>query len=152
MPSKPIGTASTTRLRKAECDQACGNVARQSRAALLRGLLSCPCGGFMVPTALEDVMALDAAGVLPPGVLDVHAEYVAWQTELASIAHGRAGDVHKRGSDRSTRKSADARMTDDELALQRVLRTRRVEARSCQLAALKAHGYGADTTNDEIPF
>src|SRR4051812_41113968 len=114
----PVGTASTTRLRKVECDHGCGMIARVSRSAMLRGLMACPCGGSMVPAALEDAMALHAAGLLSADQLAVHGEYMEWQRQLSSIAHGQASHG-LRG--RTVRPA-------EELAHQRLMADRRAEA------------------------
>jgi hypothetical protein len=61
LPSSPAsavrpmhGTPKTTRLRRLDCADGCGYTIRLSRRWMDAGLPSCPCGGLLVPAAIED--------------------------------------------------------------------------------------------------
>jgi hypothetical protein len=146
------GTVKTTRLRKCEC-AGCGYVARISRTWLSRGLPGCPCGGRLVPTDLDDVLAAADAGHVTDAELGRHDEYVTYLRELHSIEHGRAGKGAKWGTLAQTQaKTKDGRMSDAELALARVRAARDLAAHDARHAALKAHAFGGPKTEDPIPF
>jgi len=141
------GTVKTTRLRKVQCE--CGNVARQSRAALSRGLLTCPCGSRLVPTDLDDVLTALEAGHVTSADLAEHAEYVTFERARASAAAGQAsrsakwGPVSPDGSDWQS---------PDEIALRKVRVARDLLAHEARHAALRAHAFGGPVVPDEIPF
>lgn len=148
--AKHRATATTQRMRKLECDRdGCPNIAYQSRAAIARGLMSCPCGGTLIPATLED-----AALVLPPEELAQHPEAIAYEQQRVSIEHGRAPAAHDFGEELRLRhaKSRDARLTVEELAAQRIAAERRERARAARLNALAAHVAPVAAVPDPIPF
>lgn len=142
------GTVKTTRLRKCEC-AGCGYVARVSRTWLQRGLLGCPCGGQLVPTDLDDVLAALDAGHVDATGLGEHAEYVTYTRAAASAARGQAGRSAKWGA-----VSADGTpwQTPEEIALVKVRAIRDLAAHESRHAALRAHAFGGATTPDDMPF
>lgn len=54
MTPRKVGTPATQRNRRLECDAGCGRVAYQSRLWIAQGVMGCPCGGRMMPSAAED--------------------------------------------------------------------------------------------------
>lgn len=143
MPASTIrGTAATTRLRKLECADGCGYIARVSRATMLRGLPGCPCGGTLEPATLEDALAAHAAGVLTDAQLEQHGEYGQWQAELSSVLHGQAGHAQR----------GHRLAQPEQVAMARIYADRQHVARAAQLKALRDHGYQPVTPTDPMPF
>jgi hypothetical protein len=84
------------------------------------------------------------------GALCIHdaAALVQYETELARIGRGRTG-AHKWGEDlrRETAKTREGRLSDHELAAERVERDRRERALAARLGALRA-----DVQTEPMPF
>ena len=149
MPAKrPAGTAATTRLRKLECEQACGAIMRCSRTVMLRGAFTCCCGAQLVPAALEDAHALHAAGILSDRQMDAHPEFELYTAKIASVVHGqgRKGGLH--APNHRNWKPAEAQ------ALDLVLATRAQLAGSSRRNALDTYrpNQPVAPAADPIPF
>ncbi len=145
--SKSRGTAATTRLRKLECDAGCGYIVRVSRAAMLRGLPSCYCGGQLAPDTLEDALACVEAGVMPAGALEDHGEHAQYMRELSSITRGQASHVQRGAQSRGTL------AVPEQLAHQRVVKERHARADRLRIDALKLHNPRRPAAGtDDLPF
>jgi hypothetical protein len=142
------GTVKTTRLRKCECPD-CGYVARISRTWLAVAIQPCHCGGRLIPTDLDDVLAALDAGHVTATDLEQHAEYVTYQRAAASAARGQAGRSAKWGA---ITKDGAPWQTPEEIALVKVRAIRDLAAHEARHAALKAHAFGGAITPDEMPF
>lgn len=140
-PEHPIGTASTTRLRKLSCAE-CGYLVRCSRAMIERGLPGCCCGGVLVPATFEDAQLAHAAGHLSDDQLAAHPEWSEYQRQLSSILHGQASHVQR----------GRATQQPEGLAWARLLLERQQDARAAQLAALADHQFGGPPVEDPMPF
>lgn len=151
---RPIGTAQTTRLRRVACERDCGYVARVSRKVLLLGVPTCPCGGRVLPSALEDAELLAEHGLLTAEELAEHPEAIAYLEQLERVDRGRGGSQLRRsafGTDAA--RTRDGKLAAGELAMRRVQEQRRAWAIANQLAALKTSPVPADdTATNEIPF
>lgn len=144
--------APKTRQRLLACDAGCGYKARVSRAMIARGLPGCPCGGRLVPATLEDAELAHAHGHLSDDELAAHPEAEAFRRELARVLHGRAGSHAHVNFGEAVAKTADGRLSPDQLAWKRLLKARRTEAVESQRAALKAHAFGVDAAASEEPI
>jgi hypothetical protein len=132
------GTPKTTRLRRLDCADGCGYTIRLSRKWLDVGLPSCPCGGLLVPAAIEDADRALERGHLTVAQYDSIPEVAELHHHLAGIAHGRSG-------------SKDAG-TNLALAHDRLYRSRASEAYARRLAALEPHRFGGAPSTDDMPF
>jgi hypothetical protein len=90
-PSPMRGTPKTTRLRRLDCADGCGYTIRLSRKWLDVGLPSCPCGGLLVPAAIEDADRALERGHLTAAQYDSIPEVAELHHHIAGIAHGRSG-------------------------------------------------------------
>lgn len=126
-----------SRLRKVACE--CGTIAYQSRAAIARGLLGCPCGGFLIPDDPDD-----AALVLSPEELEAHEGVRELRRETERVHRGQAGPA------RSLRGAGMTFRDPEEVAQERYLKARRERMRASQLAALEAQWKRED--EEPIPF
>ena len=138
------GTAKTTRNRPCECEHGCGSKLRASRSQLDRGLYVCPCGGAMVPSALEDMLRAFERGHVTAEQLEAHAEYADYSAALESVQHGQLAHVRKGRTVRSA----------ESLAAERVYKARAFQAYSNQLAALNDCAFGGPVApaSDSMPF
>lgn len=133
--SRPIGTSTTTRLRKIECEAGCGCSARVSRAVMLRGLMVCACGARLLPATLEDAALLHEHGVITREELERHPE----SQEL-----GRLWDGFMQGQKGTGWRARNPR-DPNVVAYERLLANRRTEAIANQRAAILP-------ASDPIPF
>jgi hypothetical protein len=143
------GTPKTTRLRRLDCADGCGYTVRLSRKWLDVGLPSCPCGGLLVPAAIEDADRVLECGHLTAAQYDAIPEVAELHHHLAGIAHGRAGS---KDAGTSLARTAQGRKSDTALAHDRLYRSRASEAYARRLAALEPHRFGGAPSTDDMPF
>jgi hypothetical protein len=143
MPASAIpGTTRTTRNRKLECP--CGYAVRASRAMMRRGLPTCPSGHRLIPSALEDAIWAESHGLITSGDLEAHPEYGEYVDAVRSVQHGQAGP--------GRRNPLAVYAHPEEIAFQRVAKTRTALAYAARLAAIEPHRYGGAPSTDPIPF
>lgn len=132
--SRP-GALKRTGLHRAECEHECGAYVYATVAMLERhGCPVCACGGRLIPDH-PDL----AAAVLPDASLDAHPAVLAYHRELARVMHGRAPREQRIGSHtaRTQARSADAALSAEDLASQRVEQARREAAHARRMSGLR---------------
>jgi hypothetical protein len=143
------GTPKTTRLRRLDCADGCGYTIRLSRKWLDAGLPSCPCGGLLVPAAIEDADRALERGHLTTAQYEVTPEVAELNRELESIRIGRAGS---KDAGTPLARTAKGRQLDIALAHDRLYKSRASEAYARRLAALEPHRFGGAPSTDDMPF
>jgi hypothetical protein len=113
------------------------------------GLPSCPCGGLLVPAAIEDADRALERGHLTTAQYDAIPEVAELHHHLAGIAHGRAGS---KDAGTSLARTAQGRKSDTALAHDRLYRSRASEAYARRIAALEPHRFGGAPSTDDMPF
>jgi hypothetical protein len=147
--TREVGATTTTRLRRLDCADGCGYTIRLSRRWMDAGLPSCPCGGLLVPAAIEDADRALEHGHLTVAQYDSIPEVAELHHHLAGIAHGRSGS---KDAGTSLARTADGRKPDLALAHDRLYRSRASEAYARRLAALEPHRFGGAPSTDDMPF
>jgi hypothetical protein len=143
------GTPKTTRLRRLDCADGCGYTIRLSRRWMDAGLPSCPCGGLLVPAAIEDADRALERGHLTVAEYNAIPEVAELHHHLASIAQGRSGS---KDAGTELARTAKGRQSDTALAHDRLYKARAAEAYARRLAALEPHRFGGAPSTDDMPF